>query len=283
MKPKKKTNYEDHNDVSAMEESNFSVDFDESEFTTPEDGDFNDIKHEGISEPDLDSNAEKSSTIDDPVRIYLREMGQAPLLSREEEIELSQQIERGRRIIQEAILETPFAITEFKKLLNNILIGKLKIADVINSPFDNAFMGEEEAKYLETIEELMTFFKNIELEICTQELKLKDESLSLDERQTLSKKLKANHQELMNKLKLLIISREEIDRISGKIKDIYQKIFSFEESIAIVEKEAKIPADCICQAALASVCDNSPDADSYLLNRDKYYDHNAELLSVSNH
>ncbi|HIE28912.1 TPA: hypothetical protein EYP66_16685, partial [Candidatus Poribacteria bacterium] len=179
MKSKKRINYEEHNDVSALEESNdemdFSEDFDESdEFTTPEDDAFElNIKPESISDIDPDSSSEKSSTTDDPVRIYLREMGQAPLLSREEEIELSQQIEKGQRIIQEAILETPFAITEFKKLLNNILIGKLKITDVINSTFDNAFMGEEEAKYLETIEELIKFFKELELEICTQELKLK--------------------------------------------------------------------------------------------------------------
>jgi RNA polymerase primary sigma factor len=284
MKPKKKINYKDRNDVSELEEPNFSVDFDDSEFTTPEDDAFEvNLKPESISGIDSDSSPEKSSTADDPVRIYLREMGQAPLLSKEEEIDLSQQIEEGQRIIQDAILETPLAITEFKKLLNNMLIGKLKIADVINSPFDNAFAGEEEDKYLETIEELMTFFKNLELDICVRERKLRDENLALEEQQLLAKKLKANRQELINRLKLLIINREEIDRISGKIKDIYQKIFSFEESIANVEKEAKLPADCICQTALTSVLNNAADAGSYPSNRDKYYGHNAKRLSESNH
>ena len=283
MKRKKETDYEDNDDVSALEnlddDVDFSEEFDESEFTTPADAndDFElNIKPESISGLDSDSN-EKSSKTDDPVRIYLREMGQAPLLSREEEIELSKQIEEGQRIIQDAILETPLAITEVKKLLNNILLGKCNISDVINPAVGDTPIEEDEAKYLEVIEELITFLKNIELEICAQERKLKDERLSFEERQAISNKLKAIRQELISRLKLLIINREEIDRISGQIKKISEKIFYFEESIANVEKEAKIPADCICQAAFASVLDEAADAHNHPEN----YDHYAKPLSVS--
>ncbi|MBM3235634.1 RNA polymerase sigma factor RpoD [Candidatus Poribacteria bacterium] len=190
-------------------------------------------------------------------------MGQAPLLSREEEIVLSKQIEEGQQIIQDAILETPFAITEVKKLLNNILLGKLKIADVINQAVNDTPIEEEEAKYLRVVEDLITFLKDIELEICVQERKLKDERLSSEERRAISNRLKANRQELMNRLKQLIISREEIDRISGKIKDISGKIFSLQESIASVEKEANVSANCICQAAFAAVLNEATDVCSH--------------------
>jgi RNA polymerase primary sigma factor len=258
MRHKKETDYEEDDDISALEnlddDMDFPEEFDEPEFTTPPADNF---QPESISGLDSDSDAEKNSKADDPVRIYLREMGQAPLLSREEEIELSKQIEEGQQIIQDAILETPFAITEVKKLLNNILLGKLKIADVINQTVNDTPIEEEEAKYFGVVEDLITCLKNIEIDISVQERKLKDESLSSEERQAISNRLKANRQELMNRLKLLIISREEIDRISGKIKDISEKIFSLQESIANIEKETNVSADCICQAAFASVLDEA--------------------------
>ena len=43
------------------------------------------------------------SRSDSPVRMYLREMGQIPLLTKEEEIELSKKIENGESIIIDAI------------------------------------------------------------------------------------------------------------------------------------------------------------------------------------
>ena len=60
------------------------------------------------------------SRVDDPVKLYLREMGRVPLLSKREEIQLSRQIEEGRRIIKETIFEVPVAISEIKKLCSKI-------------------------------------------------------------------------------------------------------------------------------------------------------------------
>ena len=50
------------------------------------------------------------SRSDSPVRMYLREMGQIPLLTKEEEIEISKKIEGGERIIIDAICSVPYLI-----------------------------------------------------------------------------------------------------------------------------------------------------------------------------
>jgi RNA polymerase primary sigma factor len=50
------------------------------------------------------------SRSDSPVRMYLREMGQIPLLTKEEEIEISKQIEMGESIIIDAICSVPYLI-----------------------------------------------------------------------------------------------------------------------------------------------------------------------------
>ncbi len=62
------------------------------------------------------------SRSDSPVRMYLREMGKVPLLTKEEEIEISQNMEKGENTILDAICSVPYLIDfilEYKEPLVN--------------------------------------------------------------------------------------------------------------------------------------------------------------------
>jgi len=62
------------------------------------------------------------SRSDSPVRMYLREMGKVPLLTKEEEVEISQNMERGENTILDAICSVPYLIDfilEYKEPLVN--------------------------------------------------------------------------------------------------------------------------------------------------------------------
>ncbi|MDE7382805.1 MAG: RNA polymerase sigma factor RpoD, partial [Treponemataceae bacterium] len=58
-------------------------------------------------------NGDKESSIDDPVRLYLREIGKESLLEKEQEISLSKQMEAGKNIIKNVILNSGIMIPEF--------------------------------------------------------------------------------------------------------------------------------------------------------------------------
>src|SRR5919202_3462776 len=69
---------------------------------------------------------------DDPVRMYLREMGSVELLSREGEIAIAKRIEAGREMMIGAICESPLtikAIIEWHDALNE---GKMLLRDIID-------------------------------------------------------------------------------------------------------------------------------------------------------
>src|SRR5436305_10618182 len=67
---------------------------------------------EGDEFVDLDLAQDFSDKTNDPVRMYLREMGTVPLLTREGEVELAKRIERGQASVLKALSRSPLVIRE---------------------------------------------------------------------------------------------------------------------------------------------------------------------------
>ena len=62
---------------------------------------------------------------DDPVRMYLTQMGEIPLLTRKQEIELAKRIEETRRRFRTKLLENHFVLVEAYKTLKKVYRGQL--------------------------------------------------------------------------------------------------------------------------------------------------------------
>ncbi len=77
----------------------------------------------------------------DPVRMYLREMGTVPLLDREGEVEIAQRIEQGEWMIYEALCENPVVLRELLRLNEMAVRDKRILRELINAdpdePLDN--------------------------------------------------------------------------------------------------------------------------------------------------
>ncbi|NKQ39952.1 MAG: RNA polymerase sigma factor RpoD [Sulfurovum sp.] len=77
------------------------------------------------------------SRSDSPVRMYLREMGKIPLLTKEEEVELSQQIEEGEDIIIDAICSVPYLIDYILNYQQPLLNRERRVKELFKS-FEDA-------------------------------------------------------------------------------------------------------------------------------------------------
>ena len=70
----------------------------------------------------------------DPVRMYLREMGSVPLLTREGEVELAKRIERGQTAVRKALSRSPLVIREILALPENITKDANSVRDILIMP-----------------------------------------------------------------------------------------------------------------------------------------------------
>jgi RNA polymerase primary sigma factor len=68
----------------------------------------------------------------DPVRIYLKEMGSFPLLTREGEVEVAKRIESGRQEVLSVVLSCPISVGEIINLGKALRTGRAKISEVTN-------------------------------------------------------------------------------------------------------------------------------------------------------
>ncbi len=73
-------------------------------------------------------------TDNDPVRLYLREMGLVPLLTREGEIALARRIEAHRNACRKTLFRSPIAAREILSLAESVRAGAISIQDVLQVP-----------------------------------------------------------------------------------------------------------------------------------------------------
>jgi len=92
------------------------------------------------------------SRSDSPVRMYLREMGKIPLLTKEEEIELSQQIEEGEDIIIDAICSVPYLIDYILNYKQPLLNRERRVKELFKSFEDSGNEDEGEDDTAEDVE-----------------------------------------------------------------------------------------------------------------------------------
>jgi len=86
---------------------------------------------DGPAEP-IDLTPGPVGRTEDPVRLYLREMGRVSLLTREGEIALAKRIEEGKNQVTNAILSTNLALERFRELRESLRHGDTSVKDVVD-------------------------------------------------------------------------------------------------------------------------------------------------------
>lgn len=105
---------------------------DDATFFHPEEQDGDD--------PQASQHVEESIYTDDPVRVYLREMGAVPLLTRDGEVTLARKMERGKLRMQKSISRSPLVQQMVVEMAENLRLGSFELDDLVD--LGNAEMEE---------------------------------------------------------------------------------------------------------------------------------------------
>ena len=116
---------------------------------------------------ELDLSAGALDKTNDPVRLYLREMGVVPLLTREGEVAIAKRIERGQLKTQKAISRSPIAVKELLKIGEELEAGTANIRETVVFAEQAELTGDEDkdkaeeyrAWTIEGIENIRKLFK----------------------------------------------------------------------------------------------------------------------------
>ena len=92
------------------------------------------------------------SRSDSPVRMYLREMGQIPLLTKEEEVELSKKIELGEGTILDAICSVPYLIDFIYDYKDALINRERRVKELFKSFEDEEEEGEDSEDEIDEVE-----------------------------------------------------------------------------------------------------------------------------------
>jgi RNA polymerase primary sigma factor len=239
-----------------LDRNDHDNDYDRDNFPYSLDEDKNEIKEGSISKRKVNKEFSDNEleALTDPVKLYLREMGSVSLLSRQEEIVIAKEIERGENIINNALLEIRLTWREIVAL-EEIIRGDPEIIQDFFDCSDDFSDGNLEAKREEIfrgIEEVRNLGSILEKIPCAEPFLIKRKQLKIQLAETVKKLnlLPAQKERIIAELrdrslflKKLRKKREDLHLLFTKVKNektrigLNQKICDCDELIEIHQIE----------------------------------------------
>ena len=182
---------------------------------------------------------------DDPVRMYLREMGKVPLLTRKKEVEIAKRIEEGHHKITETVFSAVWSVEkllEFEDLLKN---GKVHIEELIQadvSSWSPRYTGwREKQKVLRTIRSVNHEMSEVR-KLRARQNRLRTESKRVEIEARIDKK----REKILARTMSLKIQNKERDKFVHELKLVYTQVGRKErEILKAVRKVAATPDEVV--------------------------------------
>ncbi|MBT3269583.1 RNA polymerase sigma factor RpoD [Candidatus Poribacteria bacterium] len=167
-------------------------------------------------------------------------MGKVPLLTKQQEVALSKQIEKGHDIVRDAVLETPMAITEIRKLLNGMVKEMLRPAEVLALPTQSR--SGRGTRYIRQAKETLDALNEAQLSIRATRRQGNGEA---DEgaRERLLDDAAQQRSAVAARLRKLKISRERIATMSDGVKRTAFEVARMRRHLAYIARETRLTCD----------------------------------------
>ena len=192
------------------------------------------IKRKDEKKPEAKQVLPHPMRYDDPVRMYLREMGRVPLLDREGEVEIAKRIKAGERQIGTALFRSSPILKELIGLGTKLKQGKVRVEDLTQIDFGNwnpEFSPKRERmRVLKSIDRIRVLHGRL--------AKVQDRSvgrLSEEKRRAHMEKVRHADEELLKEIFALNINNKLIDRLAERMKGFSKRVEETEANLTRME------------------------------------------------
>jgi RNA polymerase primary sigma factor len=171
----------------------------------------------------------------DPVRMYLQEMGNIPLLSREEEVAIAKEMEAGEKLVRQEVFSVPLALRYVISLGEKLKQGEIEPRHVFGDDEEEIETPGKEDPRIEFFLGRMGILKRLAAERERVE-RLAHKRLTIKERERTIKKLSDVRERIQAALNSLPLGRRHITVVVEKLKEIgalldqQKKLIHFQES-----------------------------------------------------
>jgi RNA polymerase primary sigma factor len=182
--------------------------------------------------PMADAGLTDFGSVTDPVKMYLREMGNVTLLSREGEVEIAKKIEAGEQEVLRALLDTTTAVDCILELGDHILSGALRPKNVLRDidEGDNVVDEDEQTnRFLQTVDAI----RAINEENRTFREKLFRSDAKADEQRRIRRAISRRTQKIFSLLKDWRLESGIVERMETIIRNQIEWFESRNKTIAI--------------------------------------------------
>ncbi|HSU60418.1 MAG TPA: RNA polymerase sigma factor RpoD [Bryobacteraceae bacterium] len=201
-----------------------------------------DKKEEEFDElSDLDLSPGTLDKSNDSVRVYLREMGMVPLLTRDGEIELAKRIERGEKAVRKALSRSHLVVHLLLETMHGMERGTVSILDVLQAP--DVHDGHEEEDSIRTLKEnfLHALHAIEKLYRKSQQIEQKLISISRTMKAKQHRRLRFEYARLMvtisRHIRALPIAAHYRRHLSDGLRQVVDKLKPLEQEIARLQRK----------------------------------------------
>ncbi|HET7318309.1 MAG TPA: RNA polymerase sigma factor RpoD [Nitrospirota bacterium] len=208
----------------------------------PDEVGLDDAVEDEVEEEDLEVGIGKT---DDPVRLYLKEMGTVPLLSKEGEVAIAKRIEDGKREAAQVLYSLPFSLQDVRDLGDKLRKGKISIHEVIHAgddDFDDLQTQNEEelhARVLKLISEIDRHSKDL----TTLSAHVHNSRSTEARKKSLRDKMQTTRYALFDKLEALNIHCRQTDRLVLKLREMVSEVLLSEREVHGLERKTALSLD----------------------------------------
>ncbi len=189
---------------------------------------------------DVDLTSESLEKTNDPVRMYLREMGTVPLLTREGEVEIAKRIEKGQKTVLKALSRSPVVVAEILNYGEQLTQAKIGIKNFVNFSEDELTDEILEARLTDVLARLAEI-SNLEDEACKIRKRLRKATKETPEYKRMLSTLARYRIPIARHIRDLDLTAGTHDQLVSAIKRTVDRVVTLEREIKHLKKLQETP------------------------------------------